>query len=108
VLKLFVALLVIICIAMAVTNPDAEAHKKVFYANLPKEVGAKGLWQKLAGAVMENADVIPVEYHNYFFYSTMTLRDETISYGLFNQIWPAEWVESVKKEWVPKKADDEA
>jgi len=92
---------------MAITNPDAEAHKKVFYANLPKEAGAKGVWQKLAGAVMENVDAIPLEYHNYFLFSTITLRDKTISYGLFNQIWEAEWVESVKKEWVPEKAAEE-
>ena len=51
-LKLLLALLVVVCVAMAMTNPDAEAHKKVFYAKVPKEVGAKGIWQKLAGAVI--------------------------------------------------------
>ena len=102
-LKLLVALLVIVCVAMAMTNPDAETHEKVFSANLVKKAGAKGVWQKLAGAVMENID-LRLEYHNYFLFSTMTLRNKTVSYGLFNQIWEAEWVESVKEEWVPAES----
>ncbi len=92
---------------MAIANPDAEAHKKVFYANLPKKAVEKGIWQKLAGAVMENIDPLPLEYHNYFLFSTMTLRDKTVSYGLFNQIWEAEWVESVQEDWMPAKAAEE-
>ncbi len=106
-LKLLLALLVIICVAMAMTNPNAEAHKKVFYANQSEKVVAKRIWQKLTAAVAENIDAIPLEYHNYLLFSTMTLNDETVSYGLFNQIWEAEWVESLKKEWVPAEATGE-
>ena len=105
--KLLVALLVIICVAMAMTNPDTEAHKDVLYAKLLGEAGAKGGWWKLAGAVMVKLDAIPLEYHNYFLFSTVTLRDKTVSYGLFNQIWEAEQVESIKKEWMPAEAAEE-
>ena len=66
-MKLLLALVVIVCVAMAVTNPGAEAHKEVFYANLPKEAGATGVWQKLAGSFLEGLDKAPLEY-----WSTMT------------------------------------
>jgi len=107
VFKWLAALLVIVCIAMAVTNPNAEAHQKVFYANLPKEMGLKGIWQKLAGGALQDLDVVPLKYHNYFFFSTMALNDETVSYGLFNQIWEADRVEAIKQKWVPEKAKAE-
>jgi hypothetical protein len=86
--RLGLLLIVVACIALAVTNPGIEDHKKIVYQNLPNQAGADGLLGEIAGKVLGNFDPLPLTYHNYYLFSTTTFRDDTMSFGLFTHVWP--------------------
>ena len=83
-------LIIIGCIAAAATNPGIDDHKKIVYQNLPNRAGAEGLVAEIAGRVLGNVDPLPLEYHNYVFFSTTTFRDETTSMGALTRVWVTE------------------
>ena len=79
------------CVTLAIMNPGAEAHKEAVYDRLAQQAGVKGLLREMAGDLLGNVDVVPLKYHNYFLYSTMTFRDETVSIGYLNNVRATEW-----------------
>jgi len=84
-------LVIITCIALAITNPGEETHKKVVYGKASNEAGMKGLLGEVAGDVLVNLDLVPLEYNNYFLFSTTTFRDETVSIGFLNNVRATDW-----------------
>jgi len=88
--RLGLLLIVVACIALAVTNPGEEVHKQVVYQSLSQKMGAEGFWGELAGGALGSLDVLPLEYHNYLLFSTVTYRQDTLSVGLLTNVWPLE------------------
>jgi hypothetical protein len=89
--KLIGLLIVIGCVALLFTNPGEEAHKDVVYKKLSSEAGVGGFLGDVAGSLMENVDVVPFEYKDYFLFSTMTFRDDIVSVGLLNYVQTTDW-----------------
>ncbi len=83
-------LIIIVSIALGVTNPGIDDHKKVVYQNLPGHVGADGLVAEIAGRMLGSFDPLPLSYHNYLLFSTTTFREDTMSVGLFTRVWPTD------------------
>ncbi len=88
--RLGLLLLIAGCIALAATNPGVDDHKKMVYRNLPTRAGAEGLMAEIAGRVLGNVDPLPLDYHNYLFFSTTTVGEETMSVGVLTRVWATE------------------
>ena len=80
-------LIVVVCVALAATNPGEEAHKEAVYQALPQQMGAEGIVGELAGAALDRLDLLPLRYHNYLLFSTVTYGDDTVSVGLVTNVW---------------------
>lgn len=89
--RLAPVLLMAACISLAVTNPGADAHKEVVYNRVSNNVGLGGTLGEIAGGMLSNLDALPLEYHNYVLFSTMSYRDEPLSVGFFNHIRLTDW-----------------
>jgi len=85
--KLVLLLLAALAIALAVTNPNEETHKKAIYSALATNAGTSQTVGQLAGSMLGNLDPVPYQYHNYIVFSTMSLRDKTVSVGALSRIW---------------------
>jgi len=83
-------LIVVACIALAVTNPGEEAHKEVVYQAMSRHIGAEGFLGDLAGDALGSLDVVPLTYHNYLLFSTVTYRQDTLSVGALTKVWAME------------------
>lgn len=92
---IFITLVLAALIAAAFTCPDKEAHQKAFEQNLNKAVNQQMGNSKLgnvtgtllAGLFLHLTQDDILEYHNYFLFSTAKVQDETVSVGLFNQVF---------------------
>jgi hypothetical protein len=89
--KIIAALIVVVCVALAFTNPGEKAHKDVVYQKLSGEAGMSGFLGEVAGDVMGNANLLQLRYKNYFFFSTMTFREDVVSFGLLNYVQTTDW-----------------
>ena len=69
----------------AVTNPSHETHKQTVYKSMAAEATAAALG-KIAVDLLGDVDVVPLQYHNYFLFSTTTLHGETKSLGVFSRV----------------------
>lgn len=85
--RLAIFLLLVLVIVLALTNPGEKAHKAVYYQSLPGDAGMRGVWSDLAGDVLQRVDAIPLQYNNYLLFSTLTRRDRTVTFGIFNSVW---------------------
>jgi hypothetical protein len=85
--KIILILLTALATALAVTNPSQETHKKTVYSTMATDAVTNQSVGQLAGTMLGNLDPLPYEYHNYLLFSTMTLRDETVSVGVLNRVW---------------------
>jgi len=88
--RLALLLILVACIALAVTNPGAEDHKQAIYQALSRRMGAEGFWGATAGSALGSLDVLPLTYHNYLLFSTVTYGQDTVSVGLLTKVWPLE------------------
>ena len=95
--RLGLLLIVVACIALAVTNPGEDAHKKLVGKTLSNKAGMEGFWGDMAGDVLGHFDVVPVEYNNYILFSTTTFRDDTTSVGLLTSVWSTDWKPTEEK-----------
>ena len=76
------------CVFLTVTNPPKEDHKKAVYRALSQDLGAEGVLGEMAGEALGSLDVLPLDYHNYVIFSTVSLREDTVSVGLATNVWP--------------------
>ena len=90
-MKITSFLIIVACIALAVTNPGEEAHKHAVYNKLSSEVGVQGFLGEIAGGAMESLDPLPLKYNNYVLFSTMTFTDDLVSVGLFRYVQTTNW-----------------
>ncbi|NQT12760.1 MAG: hypothetical protein HQ582_08425 [Planctomycetes bacterium] len=42
---------------------------------------------KIAAGVLGDVDVLPMQYNNYFLFSTTTMNGDTVSVGGFSRVW---------------------
>jgi len=80
--------LLALAIAMAITNPNQDSHKKTVYATMHGRTDGGSMLGNLAGAVLSDLDLVPYQYHNYVVFSTMTFQDDLVSVGALNKVWP--------------------
>jgi uncharacterized protein YegL len=78
---------VVLIAALALTNPNLEAHKSVVYASVAQQAIKNKLLGKIAADVLDSVDAFPLKYNNYFLFSTTTLHNESASFGLFSHVW---------------------
>ena len=86
-------LVIVACIALGVTNPGEDAHKRVVYDQVVDKVGMEGVLGEIAGEALGNLDVVPLRYNNYLLFSTTAFRDDTVSVGLLTRVWATNWQE---------------
>ena len=65
------------------TNPSQDAHKRTVLTSTATEAANSKVLGKLARALLENVDVVPLQYHNYYLFSTCV----TISTGALCVVW---------------------
>jgi hypothetical protein len=79
--------LVVVAIVLLVTNPSHEAHKQTVYTSMATEATNSEMLGKIAVDVLGKTDVVPLQYNNYFVFSTTTLNGETRSIGILSRVW---------------------
>ncbi len=102
-----VAVVVLLGVVMAATNPSREKHAEVIKENVRKGItraltdGGDGLFAQglgmlsnmIAGPIVDEIVDQQIDYHNYLLWSTTTIsngkKDVTISYGLFGCVFTA-------------------
>lgn len=72
---------------LVVTNPSQEAHKKVVYASAASEATHSEVLGNIAADVLENVNLVPLGYHNYYLFSTTTIHGKTASVGVCSRVW---------------------
>ncbi len=82
-----VVALVGLCGALAVTNPNQDAHRKAYYASLATQTAKNEVVGRIAADILGDANVVPLKYNNYFLFSTTTLNNKTTSVGVFSRVW---------------------
>ncbi len=88
--RLGLILITVAATAMAFTNPNQQTHRQALYAALATEHGASQSVGQWAGSMLGDLDPVPYQYHNYLLFSTMTLKDKTVSVGAVNRIWSSQ------------------
>ena len=73
--------------ALLVTNPNADVHKKLVYASMAAEATKSSLLNKIAVDVLDDMNVVPLQYNNYYLFSTTTLRGDRTSVGVLSRVW---------------------
>lgn len=79
--------LIVICAMLALTNPSHETHKNIVYESAAAEMTKSEKLGKIAADLLGGVDVVPLNYNNYFLFSTTTLNNETVSVGLLSRVW---------------------
>lgn len=87
--RLAFVVLLFVAILLAVTNPGQEAHRKTVYASLTTQATNSPMLGRIAVDVLGDMELLPLEYHNYFLFSTTTLKGRTRSVGALSRVW--EW-----------------
>ncbi len=86
-IRLILVALIVLCGALAVTNPGQDAHRKAFYTSVGTEAVKSEVLGKMAADVLGDANIVPLKYNNYFLFSTTTLNGKTETVGLFSRVW---------------------
>lgn len=81
--------LTVLLVVLLVTNPSHETHKQTVYKSMASQATSSEMLGKIAVDVLGNVDVLPLQYNNYFVFSTTTLNGETKSVGVLARVW--EW-----------------
>jgi len=84
----FAFLLVIVaCAVLAATNPTQDSHRKAVYESVAVSKTQSEFLGKIAAGVLGDVDVLPMQYNNYFLFSTTTMNGDTVSVGGFSRVW---------------------
>ena len=76
-------------VALAVTNPSEPVHRtKIAHAarNAAAEDGFWGAMMAASGATDVAVELIPLEYHNYLVFSTVTCKGDRVSIGFLGNV----------------------
>ena len=79
--------MIVVCAVLVFTNPSQDAHKRTVLTSTATEAANSKVLGKLARALLENVDVVPLQYHNYYLFSTTSLNGKTESIGIFSHVW---------------------
>lgn len=79
--------LIVICSMLVLTNPSHETHKNIVYESAASEATKSEMLGKIASDLLGGVDVVPLNYNNYFLFSTTTLNGETVSVGVLSRVW---------------------
>ncbi len=93
-MKALLLAVVVLVVAMALTNPSEETHKQAVYNALgeaiSQQIGSQGpvgaLVGKAATTVARRLDLPIFEYHNYVLFSTTSIQGRTASVGILGQV----------------------
>lgn len=81
-----IPLLVVVSCVLFFSNPSHETHKKVVVQRVTGEATNNSLLGSIAAGLAERFSV-PLDYHNYYLFSTTTANGQTRSFGCFSQVW---------------------
>lgn len=79
--------LVVLAVVLLVTNPSHETHKQTVYQSMATQATSSEMLGKIAVDMLGSVDVLPLQYNNYFVFSTTTLNGETKSIGVLARVW---------------------
>ena len=88
---------VIVCGMLVFTNPSQETHKSVVYQSAATQATKSDMLGKIAADLLEGVNVIPLNYNNYFLFSTTTINGETASVGVLSRVWKLDRSTATKK-----------
>lgn len=98
--RLGVLLLVVGGAVLVFTNPSQDAHKKVVYATTVQQTTNSETLGQMAVDMFGKLDLVPLQYNNYYVFSTTTLNGKLQSLGLFSHVW--KWNGEVAGQTVAK------
>lgn len=76
-------------IALAVTNPSEQSHRAKISEAIRNAIASEGFWGTVMVAVGTTdaaVQVMPVEYHNYLIFSTVTCDGRRMSVGFLGNV----------------------
>lgn len=76
---IILAVVVIVVIVLAVTNPSEKDHMDAIRGRQDSAVGA--------GLAIAAEALGAYEYHNYFLFSTVTSGEDRVSLGVLDNVW---------------------
>ena len=85
----FWVIAVLAVIGLALTNPSEQAHRVRIAEAMGSAVAREGFWGTLMVAVGTTdaaIAVMPVEYHNYILFSTVTCENKRLSIGCLGNV----------------------
>lgn len=79
--------LVVVFAVLVFTNPSHDTHKRTVLTSTATETAGSKVLGKLATDLLGNVDVLPLQYNNYYLFSTTSLNGKTESIGIFSHVW---------------------
>jgi hypothetical protein len=86
-LRLGFVALIVVALVLAVTNPGQETHKQAVYTSLATQATNSEMLGKIAVDVLGDRNIVPLQYNNYYLFSTTTLDGKTESVGAVARVW---------------------
>ena len=88
-------LVVAVCAALFFTNPSEKDHKQAVHKQMADQLGMTGFLSDVVESGLNRLDALDFRYRNYFFFSQLTYDDETVSFGVLNNVWADEEVDKI-------------
>ncbi len=89
--RIFWIILALLLVAL-LTSPNEELHKK----KINQEFKGKNPFTGILGAGKVFSEL--VTYHDYYIFSSMTFRDETVSFGIFRTVFVFKDLDLIESE----------
>lgn len=86
-IRLAFAMMIIAALVLAITNPGQETHRKAVYASLTAQATNSEVLGKIAVDMLGDRDIVPLQYNNYYVFSTTTLNGQRQSVGALARVW---------------------
>jgi hypothetical protein len=87
VIKLSGLMVIVAAAVLAATNPGLDAHKRVVCESVGTARTNSEVLGKIAADMLGDTKAVPLQYNNYYVFSTTTLNSRTASVGVFSHVW---------------------
>jgi hypothetical protein len=87
VIKLSGLIVIVAAAVLVATNPSLDAHKRVVCESVAMARTNSEMLGKIAADMLGDTKAVPLQYNNYYVFSTTTLNSRTASVGVFSHVW---------------------
>ena len=80
---------ILVIVALAATNPSEQTHRAKIVQAVHQSAVRDGFWgavMAVTGGTDAAVDMIPLEYHNYLIFSTVSCKNDRVSIGFLGNV----------------------